>query len=179
VNLHYKAPTGQGAVVPAASNQQKTVTVNVKSLRKHHDVGGRVNTYDMHMAGIGVNGGVSHSVDDALCTALKDKGFAITPHGEALVHVDVLSFHGEGHSGLFISYRGHTTMRVIVNALDGDTVYSQVFATKVRYGGYLLAGGGGTPKVLNALLNQAVNKIVNDPAFIHALLVARGARTKG
>lgn len=173
VNLHYKAPTGQGVVVPTTLNQQEVVTVDVKSLRKHHDVGGRVNAYDMHIAGIGVSGGVSHSVNDALCAALKDKGFTMGPNGKALVYVDVLSFHGEGHAGFFTgNYRGHTAMRVAVKTLNGKTLYSKTFVTKVRYGGYVLSGSGGTPKVLNALLNQEINKIVDDPEFLHALQTA-------
>ena len=63
-------------------------------------------------------------------------------------------------------------MRVAVKTLNGKTLYSKTFVTKVRYGGYVLSGSGGTPKVLNALLNQEINKIVDDPEFLHALQAA-------
>ena len=62
VHLHYKEPRGTGAVVPAVAEKHDTVTVDVKSSRKHKDVGGRVNAYDMHLAGISVSGGVGNTV---------------------------------------------------------------------------------------------------------------------
>lgn len=168
VHNHYKAPTDM-TKVPGAENV--TVTVVVHNHKKRHDEISRSrDTLNIPFAGVYLN--IDKAFKDALDSALEKRGFHIGKQG---VNIQVIVQHYDLPMNMFSSggpkFTGNLDLLVSVAAAD----YKQnIQIRNMHYEESAMQGflGPGRTAANKKFMAEGVNKLVESPQFIAALLKA-------
>ena len=147
-----------------------TVDVVVKNENKTgNEVSLKKDGFDISMAGVYMH--VANDFKVAITKALQDRGFHDDSHGLATVKVTIKRFYLPEQEGLVTqNYTGSVNIRVMVYNARGEALYEKELKTSKVHTAYAIGGAGRTAKVL---LNDAVNELVNDQAFISAIMKCR------
>lgn len=166
VHPTYESPVSVHKI-PGAN--KVTVQIVVKNDKKQgNEVSYKRDGLGIRMAGVYTD--VKKDFTDAITSALQAKGFAISQRNhERTVSVIVQHFMANYEEGIFeLPYTGTFMANVFVSDVSGKTLFQRTFhIQKLKLGDYAIGGAGQASK---KLLNMAVDKIVNNPAFLHALL---------
>lgn len=169
VHNHYKAPASM-AKVPGAENV--TVVVIVHDHKKRHDeisytrdtFGSKLSTVYLH---------IDKAFDAAIDTALSKRGFHTGPGGVQVQVVVKHFFLPEKMGFSDITHTGHLVMQVSVPSVAyQQMVHIQHFKKSIGPTQQLFTLSAGRTASANALMAEGVNKLVNNPQFIAALLKA-------
>jgi uncharacterized lipoprotein len=142
VGIEYK-PYFMPQRIVGAENVE--VSVNVNDVRVKENIGYKVNGYGMEMANIMANNDVAEVFKNAIICELQQRGFVITYDGSNL-NIELCKFFNDFKPGLFSG--------------SGFGKEEPCF----------LAGGKNASLALERSLYHAVQKLMNDPDFILALL---------
>lgn len=164
VHNHYQAPASM-TKVPGAENV--TVTVIVHNHKKRHDEIGRTqDAIGIPFAGVYLN--INKAFKTAIDTALEKRGFRVGANG-ANVTVIVNHFYLREERGWGITHTGKLDMQVSVASVGYQQIV-RIKHFKRKIEGFSLSVGRTSSA--NTLLSAGVNKLVNNPQFIAALLKA-------
>ncbi|MGK9451708.1 YajG family lipoprotein [Acidithiobacillus caldus] len=164
VHAHYQPPANL-AKMPGAD--KVTVYVIVKNENK---TGNRVSSkkdgFNISMAGVYMH--VAKDFKAAITKALARRGFHIGEHRTVDVKVIIKRFYLPEQEGLVSqNYSGFASIYVTVYNLKGDSLYKNEINVADVHTSYLVGGASRTAKIL---MSSIVNKLVNDNAFISALM---------
>lgn len=143
----------------------KTLVSNDK--KNKNEVSYKRDDFDIKMAGVYSN--VEKDFTAALNVALRDKGFVIRDKGyQRKIRLSVKHFMANEYVGMVTQdYTGRSVIDVKVYDNAGKILFSHVFIiNKIPLGDYVVGGAGRASK---KLLNIAINDIVSDNRFLHAL----------
>lgn len=166
VHDHYKAPASM-AKVPGAENV--TVTVIVHDRKKRHDLISQTQDgFGIDMSGVYLH--IDKVFKSSIDSALEKRGFSIGVNG-ANVQVVVKQFYLHEERGWnSITHTGNLDMQVLIPSVGYEkTVRIEHFRHKIE-GPFTLSVGRTSSAT--ALLSAGVNKLVENPQFIAALLKA-------
>lgn len=174
VHNHYQPPKNLSAV-PGAENVTVHVTVHNdrpgKTKEDKDRLGYTENMYGWQYAGYYMN--IKKDFTKAIEKALQKRGFKIGKNG-VQVDVDVVKFQDQEHQGWNIYY---TPSISILATIPKDGFQRKVDIKKLDFSPGVFgqfAGHLGRSDSANAAMSKAINKVVEDPAFIAALFRAAG-----
>ncbi|MDD2750953.1 YajG family lipoprotein [Acidithiobacillus sp.] len=150
----------------ASSVAIKTLVSNDK--KNKNEVSYKRDGFGIKMAGVYSN--VEKDFIGALNVALRDKGFIIRNNGyQRKIVLVVKHFMADESNGLITQdYTGTSVIGVKVCNNTGKILFSHIFIIKkFPLGRYAIGGAGIASK---KLLNTAINDIVSDNRFLHALI---------
>ncbi|PKY09640.1 hypothetical protein B1757_13635 [Acidithiobacillus marinus] len=163
VHNHYKAPASM-TKVPGAENV--AVTVIVHNHKKRHDEISRTKD-ELNIPFAGVYMHIDKAFKAAIEKALASRGFSIGGTGTQ-VQVVVQHFYLPEEMGWHITHKGHLAMQVTVPVAG----YRENINIQNFHHNTAVSLGAGRTASANALLTAGVNKLVDNPQFIAALLKA-------
>jgi uncharacterized lipoprotein YajG len=132
-------------------------------------VGVKKNGYGMEMAPIRSANDVPELVRHAIATALEERGYRVGDAGRE-VHVELIKFLNDFKVGFWTgTAAGELIMNVQVRR-GGQVAFSKTIVGQGLNSGEVIMGGSGAKTALELALQDGVSKLVNDPAFTHALL---------
>lgn len=166
VGIEYK-PYSMPQRIVGAENVE--VSVNVNEVRVKENIGYKVNGYGMEMANIMANNDVAEVFKNAIIWELQQRGFIITYDGSNL-NIELCKFFNDFKPGLFSGSAKSETFLNIILKKNGMVVYAKTISGFGKEETCFLAGGKNASLALERSLYHAVQKLMNDPDFILALL---------
>jgi uncharacterized lipoprotein YajG len=171
IQLDYSPRTG----VPQVQ-QAETVTalVSVSDTRSRTDrVSSKKNGYGMEMAAITSQNDPVSVVRQAIEAELRGRGFQIGQSG-ATVKTEVQKYYCDFKNGFFSGDAvAEVTLSVQVLTSGGAITYASVIAGEGKEPNVQLASGGNAKLALDRALQDAMDKLFGNQAFLDALLKAR------
>lgn len=173
VNLAY---TPQSYAAKVQSAETVNLTVQVSDARIIRDrVSAKKNGYGMEMAAIVADGDVAASLAQAIQTELRARGFGVNG-GPILVAVELSKFWNDFKIGFWAgSADAELVMNVQVRKADGTILFSKLVTGNGNVPSLQIMNGSNAKLALDAALNDAVSDLVNDRAFLDALIQASRA----
>jgi len=170
VTLSYR-PQANVAKIERADSV--TVQVRVDDVRSRRDrVSSKKNGYGMEMAPFIAKTDVVQLVKEALESELRDRGFTLGP-AAATVSVELHKFYTEVQIGFWSGTAlGEVEMNVQVLKSDGSILLSKFVAGQGSVPGLQVMSDEDVQKSLEAALDDAMSKLMQDPAFVNALFKA-------
>lgn len=167
VDVEYK-PYSVPQRVAGAENVE--VAVHMNDLRVKENVGCKINSYGIEMANIMANNDVAEVFKNAVIWELQQRGFVIAYEGSNL-NIELCKFFNDYKPGFFsASANSEAVLNVILRKKDGMIVYSKTILGFGEEETCFLTGGNNASLALERSLYHAVQRLMNDPDFIWALL---------
>ncbi len=170
INLEY-VPMAEVSKIEGANLTE--VSVNVTDNRTIKDrVSCKKNGYGMEMASILSNNDVIELVESSIEEELKNRGFMIAD-GSVRVEVELNKFYNDFKLGFFAGEAvSEIFMNVQVQQPDNDIKYTKSIKGAYIEKGIQLLSGKNAKISLDAALQDAIAKLMDDASFIDALLKA-------
>jgi uncharacterized lipoprotein YajG len=171
VTIQYEAIQGTEKVANA-----ETVAIDVKvndSRESKERVGRKMNGYGKDCASIMSKNDVSVVVKDAISQELKNRGFVLNGEkaADVLVDVDLRKFYNHFTPGFFV---GKAISEVVLNVKvlkDGkDLSFAKTLLGTGVNKDVMLYSGENTKIALEEALKNTITDLMNDPAFMDALI---------
>lgn len=167
VGVEYKSYSTPQRIAGAENIE---VAVNVTDLRVKESIGCKINGYGMEMANIMANNDVAEVFKNAVTWELQQRGFVISYEGSHL-NIELCKFFNDYKPGFFsASANSETVLNVILKKKDGMIIYSKTILGFGEEETCFLTGGNNASLALEKSLYHAVQRLMNDPDFIWALL---------
>lgn len=168
VNLEY---TPQQNVAKVEGADKVTVTVKLNDARSTKDkVSCKKNGYGMEMASIISKDDVAMLVSDAIADELRNRGFKVQ-EGNVTVEIELTKFYSDFKIGFWSgSAAAEVACNIQVRQPDGNIHYAKATVGMHRKTGVLVMSGENAKIALEEALKDAVAKMMQDEAFIKALL---------
>lgn len=150
----------------------KDVIVDIRvidSRRGGKEVGLKKGENGIHLAAIKLSNNLCEEISKVLTTELKQYGCTIG-EGHHLVEVDVQKFSNDFQQGFFAD-KGNAEffISVTVRKPDGMIAYAKTILGFGENRGIWVHSGENAKISLNNAFNDALSKLLTDPAFIQAL----------
>lgn len=167
VHNHYKAPASM-TKVPGAENVTVTVIVH-NHKKRHNEISRSKDMFGIPFAGVYLH--IDKAFKTAINNALSKRGFII---GDSGTQVNVIIQHFYMPADMFtssVSFNGHLDMQVSIPSVGYTKI---VDISNMKYQGGFFRGyiGPGRTAAANKFMEEGVNKIVENPQFMAALLKA-------
>lgn len=167
VEIEYK-PCSTPQTIVGSENVE--VAVNVNDLRVKENVGCKMNGSGMEMANIMATNDVAESFKNAIIWELQQRGFVISNDGSNL-NIELCKFFNDYKPGFFTaSANSEAVLNVTLRKKDGVIVYSKTIFGFGEEETCFITGGHNASLALEKSLQHAVQRLMNDPDFIRALL---------
>lgn len=163
------APQPEVNAVTGAEEVNVAVTVTDNRAIKDK-ISCKKNGYGMEMAPILARNDVVEVVTQAIAVELANRGFTIA-EGAMLVAVELNTFYNDFKIGFF---EGSAVAEVLMNVQVKDAAGTIAFSKSIMGAhtktGVQLTSGANAQAALDVALQDAVSKLMNDPAFLEALV---------
>ena len=167
VGIQYK-PYYAAQRICGAENVE--VSVTVCDYRAKNNIGYKCNSYGMEMANIMPANDVSEVFKNAIIWEMINRGFVISNDGSRL-NVEICKFYNDYKIGFFSAVaRADTVLNVTLRKRDCTMVYSKAIFGFGEETSCFLTTGNNASLALERALHYAVQRLMNDPDFIMALL---------
>lgn len=167
VAIQYK-PTSCPQRIMGAESVGVAVTVN--DTRGKENVGCKINGYGIEMANIMPTHDIAETFKNAVSWELQQRGFVMASRGNDL-NIQLCKFFNDYKPGFFSATAGsETVLNVTLKKKNGVIAYSKTILGFGAEETCFLASGSNATLALERSLYQAVQKLMNDPDFIFALM---------
>jgi uncharacterized lipoprotein YajG len=169
VQVSYQ-PLLQQSVLSTASGAKVDVQV-VDNRREKTQVSCKKGDYGVELASIRLEGDLAKEVAGAVRAELKNLGFGLSDDQASKgVDIEIQKFYNEFKAG---AWGGRALAEMIlgvnVKKADGDIIYSKTIMGFGEMDRVWRHSGKNAKAALEASMNDAMNKLINDKAFIQAL----------
>lgn len=148
------------------------VAVNVNDCRVKNNLGCKSTNLDVEMANIMAKNDVAQVFKDAVIWELQQRGFVVA-NGGSYLSIELCKFFNDFKEGFFsASANSETVLNVSLRNKDGALLYAK---TIFGFGGEetcFVVGGNNASLALERSLQNAIQRLMNDPDFIWALLAS-------
>jgi uncharacterized lipoprotein len=171
ISLQYRPMTGV-AEVPGAKQAAVIVAVTDARADRRDRVSSKKNGYGMEMAAIRSDRDVTLILKEAIEVELRARGFRVG-EGKAQANVDLITFYNDFKTGFF-SGDAIADVNFNVKILDGNgtILFSKPISSQGKAADIQFASGSNAKEALENGLQAAVANLMNDQAFIAAVLKA-------
>ncbi|MBU2835282.1 hypothetical protein HF673_05640 [Acidithiobacillus thiooxidans] len=162
-------------VVKVPGADKVVVDVDVKDEKKHRkQVSYVVDAYGIETATVSMH--VSRDFKSAIESALKARGYNVSPSGDSKLVVVVKKFFFEPIAGILTgSEKGSAVLLVSVINAKGHKIYSTEVDQNYKESGLFLEDHGETAR---RLMNDSINKLFSNRHFITALSAVKDVSIK-
>lgn len=169
VSLQYQ-PMQNATEIPGAKQTGIVVSVVDARAENRDRVSVKKNGYGMEMAAIRSDRDVAGFVKEAIESELKARGFRVG-EGPAQAKADLLKFYNDFKIGFFSGDAvAEVAFNIQVAGSNGAILYSKPISSSGKAADILLASGSNAKEALENGLRTAIANLMNDPAFIAAVL---------
>jgi uncharacterized lipoprotein YajG len=169
ISLGY-APSSRATQVAGAANAG--VAVSVTDSRDVRDrVSSKKNGYGMETAAIVANEDVAATVARAVELELRARGFRVGK-GSVAVAVEVNKFYNDFKTGF---WAGSAEAELVMNAQvksNGSIVFTKLVSGRGSVPSLQIMNGTNAKTALDGALKDAIQRLVDDPAFLNAVVTA-------
>jgi hypothetical protein len=179
VDLAYSSQTSADPV-PGAAGGIVQVTTSEGRVSNLDKISAKKNGYGMEMAPIKANQPIQELVKGAVESELHKMGFQ-TNSSPTQVNVEINKFYSDFKIGFFSGNAvGEVTLNCQIRNSDQRILYSRTVSGEGDTGAIMLANGTNAKAAVEQALSAAVARLVSDPEFTRALLMAtRSGNTVG
>lgn len=172
VNIAY-TPLDSGGAVKVAGAEALPVRISVSDQRASRDaVGHKTNGYGMEMAPITSDNDVPQTLQSAIESELRNRGFNVGGTGPT-VAVTLTKFENRFVNGFWSgTATAEVVMNVVVERNDNTILYSKLIDEQGVNPEIQLASAENAGIALNRALQAAVTKLFEDQAFLSSLEAA-------
>lgn len=171
VDIEYKPLVTSERIIGA---ENIVVTVNINDVRFKENIDCKINDYGMEMTDIMANNGLAEFFKNVITSELEQRGFVIAPGG-IILNIELCKFFNYFKSELFnLKAESETILSVVLKEKNGRIVY---YKTIIGFGEEhvsFIIRGNDVSLVLEKSLHDALQKLMNDPDFMLALLSMGG-----
>jgi len=170
ININY---TQQQGVVKVPGAENVKVLVSVTDSRSVKDkVSAKKNGYGAEMAPIVTKDNIADLISTAISSELRSRGFVLTS-GSVSVGVELTKFYNDFKMGFASgSSAAEIVGNVQVKKPDGNINYVKAYTGSFTETGIQLCSGDNAKKALDGAFKDFIAKMMQDDAFIKALLQA-------
>jgi uncharacterized lipoprotein len=171
IKLSYQTDPAAQRVTGAES---VTTVVTVNDARADRTrVGAKKNGFGMEMAAIRPEEDIALTVQSAVASELRARGFRIGNEGAVTISVEVTRMWNDFKMGVF---SGDSVSELMISARiaarSGAILYSRNISAEGTEPNIQLASGGNAKLALDRALESGIRQLFADPKFLEALLQA-------
>jgi uncharacterized lipoprotein YajG len=178
IDVPYQPAVGATVSIPKAASVSVAVTTTDGRTTYRDRVSSKKNGYGMEMAAIVASNDLPTSITDAFRQELSARGFKMGPQG-ATVQVELVRFYNDFKNGFFSGDAvANVAFSVKVLSPAAGIAFTKFYEGNGTEPNIQMAGGDNARAALIKAFAASVNRVVNDPDFISALLQAGGQAPK-
>lgn len=157
--------------LPITDAEGKCIAVSVVDNRREgKNVSRKKDGYGIELASIKMEGELSEEIKKAVKLELSHMGFVTDGDANATIGIEIHKFYNDFKPGV-LTNRGvaELMMSVLVTHKDGNIVYSKNIIGIGEHDKIWVQSGKNAGRALEAALNDAIHKLIKDPAFVQTL----------
>jgi uncharacterized lipoprotein YajG len=165
------------AVTRVSGAEGVTTVVTVRDARADPTrVGAKKNGFGMEMAAIRADEDVAVTVQSAVESELRARGFRVAPEAAITISVEVTRLWNDFKMGMFSGDSvSELAISAQVAARSGSILYTKNFSAQGTEPNIQLASGTNAKLALDRALEAGIRQLFADPKFLEALLHAPAA----